>query len=58
MKNSNFKSKTHASRGILKIVQTKLCGPIDVQSYQGDKYIILFIDDYSRMMTIMFLKKI
>ena len=28
-----------------------------MQSYKGDKYIILFFDDYSRMMTIMFLKE-
>ena len=34
-----------------------MCGPIEVQSYKGDKYIILFVDDYSRMMKVMFLKK-
>ena len=34
-----------------------MCGPIEVQSYKGDKYITLFVDDYSRMMTIKFLKK-
>ena len=56
MKKSSFKSKTHTSKGILEIVHIDLCGPIDVQSYKGDKYIMLFIDDYSRMMTIMFLK--
>lgn len=28
-----------------------------VQSYYGDKYFILFVDDYSRMMSIMFLKE-
>ena len=54
---SSFKSKTHTSKGILEIVHTDLCGPIEVQSYKGDKYIMLFIDDYSRMMTHIFLKK-
>ena len=28
-----------------------------MKSYKGDKYIILFIDDYSRMMTVIFLKQ-
>ena len=57
MTNSSFKSKTHTSKGILEIVHTNLCGPIEVQSYKGDKYIMLFVDDYSRMMTVMFLKQ-
>ena len=56
MSKSSFKSKTHTSKGILEIVHIDLCGPIEVQSYKGDKYIILLVDDYSRMMTVMFLK--
>ena len=54
---SIFKRKTYTSKEILEIVHTNLCGPIQVQSYKGDKYIMLFVDDYSRMMTVMFLKK-
>ena len=57
MAKSSFKRKTYTSKEILEIVRTNLCGPIEVQSYKGDKYIMLFVDDYSRMMTIMFLKK-
>lgn len=53
----NFKSKTHTSKGILEIVHTNLCGPIKVQSYKGDKYIILLVDDYPRMMIVMFVKQ-
>ena len=53
---TSFKSKTHTSKGILEIVHTNLYGPIDVRRYKGDKYIMLLVDDYSRMMTIMFLK--
>ena len=34
-----------------------MCGPIEVQSYKGDRYIMLFVDDYSRMMIVMFLKQ-
>ena len=55
MTKSSFKSKTYTSKGILEIFHTNLCGPIDVQSYKGDKYIILFVDDYSRMMTVIFM---
>ena len=40
----------------MEIVHTDLCGPIEVHSYKGNKYIMFFVDDYSRMMTIMFLK--
>ena len=57
MAKSSFKSKTYTSKEIFEILQTDLCGLIKVQSYKGDKYVILFVDDYSRMMTIMFLKK-
>ena len=57
MTKSSFKSKTHISKEILEIVHTDLCGPVEVQRYKGDMYIILFVDDYSRMITIMFLKQ-
>ena len=56
MTKSRFKSKAHTSKEILEIVHTDLCGPIDVQSYKGDKYIMFLVDDYSRMMIVMFLK--
>ena len=57
MTKSSFKSKTYASKEILEIVHTDLCGPIEVQSYKGDKYIMLFVDYYSRMMTVMYLRR-
>ena len=57
MTKSSFKSKTNTSNAILELVHTNLCGPIDVQSYKGDKYFILFVDNYSRMMTVMFLRE-
>ena len=57
MTKSSFKRKKYTSKEILEIVHTDLCGPIEVQSYKGDKYLMLFVDDYSRMMTVMFLKK-
>ena len=57
MTKSSFKSKTYTSKEILELVHTDLCGPIKVQSYKGDKYIMLLVHDYSRMMTVMFLKQ-
>ena len=57
MTKSIFKRKTRTSKEILELVHTNLCGPIDVQSYKGDKYIIIFVNDYSRMMIVMFLKE-
>ena len=58
MTKSSFKSKTYLSNDILKLVHTNLCRSIGVQSYCGEKYFILLVDDYSRMMTVMFLKEI
>ena len=57
MKNSSFKRKTYSLDDILEFVQTNLCAPIRVHSYYGDKYFILFVDDYSKMMIVMFLKE-
>ena len=57
MTKSSFKRKTYTSKEILEIVHTDLCRPIEVQRYKGDKYIMLFVDDYFRMMIVMFLKQ-
>ena len=56
MTKSSFKSKTYTSNEVLELVHTDLCGPIEVQNYKGNRHIMLFVEDYSRMMTIMFLK--
>ena len=34
-----------------------LCRPIGTESYKGDKFFIPFVDDYSRMMSVMYLKE-
>ena len=57
MKKSSFKSKTHSSKKILVIFHIEWCGAIEVQSYKGDNYIMLIVDDYSRMTIAMFLKQ-
>ena len=57
MTKSSFKSKTYVLEEILELVHTVLYGPIGERSYCGARYFILFVDDYSRMMTVMFLKE-
>ena len=56
MTKSCFKRKTYIANDILELVHTNLCGPIGVKRYYRDRYFILFMDDYSRMMTMIFLK--
>ena len=38
-------------------MHTDLCGPIGVESYTGEKFFIVFVDDYSRIMTITYLRE-
>lgn len=57
MTKSSFKSKDYSKKRILELVHTNLCGPMRTQSYYGDRYFIMFVDDYTRLMTIMFLKE-
>ena len=57
MGKTSFKSKIYQSKEILEIVYTNLCGPIGIESYSGEKFFILFVDDYSRMMIVMYLKE-
>ena len=53
MGNTSFKKKNCYSKEVLELVHTNLCGPIGIESYSGGKFFILFVDDYSRMMTVM-----
>ena len=57
MGKTSFKRKNYQSKDILEIVHTDLCGPIGVESYSGEKFFILFVDDYSRMMIVMYLRE-
>ena len=57
MGKTGFKSQNYQSKYVLEIVHTDLCGPIGIESYSGEKIFILFIDDYSRMMSVMYLKE-
>lgn len=54
MEKTSFKRKDYQSEEVLEIVHADLCRPI---SYSGEKFFILFVDDYSRMMTVLYLKE-
>ena len=41
----------------LALIHMDLCGPIEVQSFGGARYIYLLTDDYSRKKFVLFLKK-
>ena len=41
----------------LELVHTDLCGPMQNQSIRGNRYFIIFIDDYLRMCWVYFLRK-
>jgi len=48
------KQTKHTKKGatlstqLLEIIHTNTCGPLDVPSFGGEKYFIIFIDDFSR----------
>lgn len=54
---TSFKSIPNKSNDVLDLIHTKLCGPTRTRSFQGDRYFMLIIDDYSRMMWVTFLRK-
>ncbi|GLJ06695.1 hypothetical protein SUGI_0045450 [Cryptomeria japonica] len=56
MTSSTFKRKSFSVEHLLDLVHTDLCGPIRTKSIQGDKYFMIFTDDWSRMMWVTFLK--
>ena len=52
----SFKRKNYQTKEVLEIAHTDMCGPIGIERYTSEKFFILFVDDYSRMMTVMYLK--
>ena len=57
MEKTSFKSKNYHSEEVLELVYIDLCGSIGIESYSGDNFFIPFVDDYSRMMTMLCLKE-
>jgi hypothetical protein len=53
MGKTSFKRNNCYSEEVLELVHTDLCEPVGIEIYYGDKCIILFVNDYSRMMVVM-----
>lgn len=53
---SSFKTKEFLSSRALELVHTDLCGPTKTRSLNGEKYFMLFVDDYTRMVWVTFLR--
>lgn len=49
-------NKAWKASNYLKLVHADVCGPMSVESLGGSQYFLLFIDDYSRMSWVYFLK--
>ena len=58
MHRSSFpKQSNHRAKKVLELVHSDLCGPMQVDSKGGSRYLLTFIDDYSRYTHVCFLKK-
>lgn len=47
-----FKESTTKSQGVLELIHTDVCGPMQVKSLQSSLYFVTFIDDYSRKVVV------
>jgi hypothetical protein len=52
-----FNTKEHSTTKPLQLIHIDLFGPTRTKTLQGEYYFILFIDYYTRMMWVVFLKK-
>lgn len=53
----HFPNSTSKASELLELVHSDLCGPIEEKSIGGARYLLTFVDDYSRMVFTYFLKK-
>lgn len=51
-----FTKEGSRSKELLQLIHTDICGPMEHESLAGSRYFILFIDDYSRMTFVYFIK--
>lgn len=51
------KEKAWRAKAPLELVHTDVCGPMDTTTHRGNKYFIIFIDDFSRMTWIYFMRQ-
>ena len=52
-----LKTKEHSTSKPLELVHTDIFGPTRTKSMQGESYFIMFIDDFTRMAWVFFLKE-
>ena len=52
-----FNTKEYSTKKPLEIVHTNLCGTMREKGMEGEVYFMLFLDDYTRMTWVFFLKK-
>ncbi|KAK4397350.1 Retrovirus-related Pol polyprotein from transposon TNT 1-94 [Sesamum angolense] len=45
------------AKAVLELIHTDLCGPMRIPSHEQNRYFILFIDDYSRMTWVYFMRE-
>ena len=48
--------KAWREKDLLELIHTNFCGPMRTPSHHNNRYFILFIDDFSRMTWVYFLK--
>jgi hypothetical protein len=55
--NTKFKSKEYSTTRPLEVVHIDLVGPNKTKGLKGEKYLMLLVDDYTRMTIVCFLWK-
>lgn len=53
----SFPAEGSRSSGVLDIIHSDVCGPMEVKSIKGSLYFVTFIDDYTRRVAVYFIKK-
>jgi hypothetical protein len=53
---TRFKSKEYSTTRPLEIVHTDLVGPTTTKVFKGEKYFMLLVDGYTRLITVFFLR--
>ena len=51
------KEKAWRAKALLDLVHTDVCGPMNTQTRGGNKYFIIFVDNYSRMTWVYFMRQ-
>lgn len=51
-----FRSEGNKAKGLLQLVHSDICGPMETQTPGGAKYFITFLDDFSKKIYVYFLR--